>query len=166
MTRPGEHAGVEADAAVTAVRSAPVAVTTADCVPVVLVGDGAVGVIHAGWRGLLAGVVSSAAEAMAALGHPAHRAVVGPHICGRCYEFGPAELDRVAARWGDRVRVTTALGTPGLDMLAGVRAALTEVGVDRVDGEGGCTACDPDHYWSHRARTEAGRVATVAWLEP
>jgi YfiH family protein len=165
VTRPGEHAGAEADAAVTAVPEAAVAVHTADCVPVVLLADGAVGVAHAGWRGLLAGVVGRTAEAMGALGHPPTRAVIGPCIRATSYEFGEHDLALVAARWGDAVRATTAAGTPALDVPAGVRAALAEVGVHDVVDDGLDTATDPVRFWSHRARAETGRMATVAWLE-
>lgn len=166
VTRPGEHAGTAADGAVTAVPGAVVAVHTADCVPVVLLADGAVGVAHAGWRGLVAGVVGRTAEAMAALGHPPTRAVVGPCIRPGSYEFGAADLDAVAARWGDDVRATTAAGTPALDVAAGVRRALAEVGVADVADDGLDTATDPERFWSYRARGEAGRMATVAWLAP
>ena len=165
VTEPGEHAGVAADAAVTAVPGAALAVTTADCVPVVLLADAAVGVAHAGWKGLLAGVVGATAEAMAALGHPPTRAVIGPCIRPERYEFGAADLDAVAARWGDDVRGTTATGTPALDVAAGVRRALAAAGVADVTDEGTCTALDADTYWSFRARGEGGRIATVAWLE-
>ncbi len=165
VTRPGEHAGVEADGAVTAVPGAVVAVHTADCVPVVLLADGAVGVAHAGWRGLYEGVVARAAEAMAALGHPPVRAVIGPCIRAASYEFGPDDLDRVAARWGDQVRASTASGAPALDVAAGVRRALAEVGVHDVTDGGLDTATDAGRFWSHRARRDVGRMATVAWLE-
>ncbi|QYG92804.1 polyphenol oxidase family protein [Iamia sp. SCSIO 61187] len=167
VTRPGQHAGAEADAAVTAVPGAALAVTTADCVPVVLLGaEGrAVGVAHAGWRGLLGGVVGAAAEAMAALGAPPVEAVLGPSICARHYEFGAADLDRVAARWGDEVRATTTDGRPALDVAAGVRRALAEAGVETVTAAPSCTAEAPGDYWSFRARGDAGRIATVAWLE-
>jgi YfiH family protein len=165
VTRPGEHAGVPADAAVTAVPGAALAVTTADCVPVVLVADGAVGVAHAGWKGLLGGVVGNTAAALAALGHPPTRAVIGPCIRPERYEFGAADLDAIAARWGDDVRATTAAGTPALDVAAGVRRALAEVGITDVIDDGTCTAAAADTYWSYRARQEPGRIATVAWLE-
>ncbi|WCO65216.1 laccase domain-containing protein [Iamia majanohamensis] len=165
VTRPGEHAGATADAAVTAVPGAALAVGTADCVPVVLVADGAVGVAHAGWRGLVAGVVGATAGALDALGHPARRAVIGPCIRPADYEFGADDLDRVAARWGDGVRATTRAGRPALDVVAGVRAALAEVGVTDVADDGLCTAADPGRWFSHRARADPGRMATVAWLE-
>lgn len=168
VTEPGEHAGARADAAVTAVPGAAIAVTTADCVPVVLIGadERAVGVAHAGWRGLLAGVVGATAAAMEALGHPPVHAALGPSICATHYEFGSDDLDRMAARWGDGVRATTAEGRPALDVAAGVRRALAEIGVhDVVAPAGHCTAERADLYWSFRARGEAGRIATVAWLE-
>jgi len=131
-------------------------VRTADCVPIVLVGDGAVAVVHAGWRGLAEGVVEAAVAAMGGV-HAAH---VGPHIRAGCYEFGERDLDEVAARLGDHVRGTTTWGTPALDLTAGVRAVLGEV---PVEDAGACTACT-DLYFSWRARREAARFATIAWM--
>lgn len=166
VTRPGEHAGARVDAAVTAHPGAAVAVTTADCAPVVLIAPGAVGVAHAGWRGLVAGVVGATAAAMTDLGHPPARAVIGPCIRPDSYEFGADDLDRVAARWGDGVRTVTADGRPALDLPAGVRLALAEAGIDDIDDAGECTATGDERWWSHRARADRGRMATVAWLEP
>jgi len=162
VTRPGEHAGAAADAAVTTTAGAPIAVHTADCAPVLLVGDGAVGVAHAGWRGLVAGVVEATAATMADLGHPPRAATLGGCIRARCYEFGEADLARVAARYGPGVAATTAWGTPALDVAAAVRAACDRLGVP-LDDLGICTACSGDHH-SHRARADRGRQALVAWL--
>jgi YfiH family protein len=165
VAAPGEHAGVEADAAVTSVPGAAIAVQTADCVPIALVADGAVGVVHAGWRGLAAGVVEAAVQALADAGGGPARAQIGPCIRARCYEFGPTDLDRVAERLGDGVRATTAWGTPALDVVRAATAALRRAGVTEVADSGVCTACSPAHY-SHRARGETGRQALVAWLAP
>jgi YfiH family protein len=166
VTEPGEWAGAEADAAVTTTPRAALAVHTADCVPLVLLGDGAVGVAHAGWRGLLAGVVESTVAAMADLGCGAEslRAVIGPCIRAECYEFGVADLDRVAGAYGDGVRGRTSWGTPALDVPAGVRIALDRSGVPTVEDDGTCTGCDP-RWFSHRARGDRGRQAGLAWLE-
>jgi YfiH family protein len=164
VTSPGEHAGTEADAAVTAVPGTVLAVQTADCAPVLLTGAGTLGVAHAGWRGLEAGVLEATAAAMAALGGAPERAVLGPCIRARCYEFGGPDLDRVAARYGPGVRATTAWGTPALDVAAGIAEACRRLGIDLED-LGSCTACSPNH-WSHRARAEPGRQALVAWIEP
>ncbi len=164
VAEPGQHAGEEADAAVTAVPGAVLAVQTADCAPVLFEGDGVVGVAHAGWRGLEAGVLEATVAAMADLGSPPLQATLGPCIRARCYEFGDGELDLVAGRYGDAVRGTTAWGTPALDVAAGIAEACRRLGVPLVD-QGLCTACSPNH-WSHRARAEPQRQALVAWIEP
>ena len=162
VTEPGEHAGEEADAAVTAVPGAVLAVQTADCAPVLLTGPGVIGVAHAGWRGLEAGVIEATAAAMADLGGAPDHATLGPCIRARCYEFGGAELDLVAAR--DGVRGTTGWGTPALDVAAGIAEACRRLHIELHD-VGTCTACSPIH-WSHRARAEPERQALVAWIEP
>lgn len=162
---PGDHAGTEADGAVTASADAVLAVHTADCAAVLLSSrpSGVIGAAHVGWRGLVGGVIERTVEAMAALGAERVTAVVGPHIRARCYEFGPDDLDEVTARYGGGARATTAWGTPALDLLAGIDAALgvASLPVTRSD-HGGCTACEPDTYFSHRARGDRGRqVATI-----
>jgi len=164
VREPGEHAGADADAAVTATPGCYLAVRTADCAPVVLFGDGAVGLAHAGWRGLLAGVVERTIEAMRALGAAPTHAVIGPCIRPGCYEFDGPELQDLAARFGPEVRGTTTWGTPALDLPGAARAALGAAGVGAIADPSGCTACDL-RWYSHRARGEPERFATLAWLE-
>ena len=154
---PGDQTGVEADAAWTSVPGARLAVRTADCVPIVLEGDQRVGIVHAGWRGLAAGIVAATIDAMGG----ATRAVVGPHIRAGCYEFGADDLDEVVAALGPHARSTTTWGAPALDLTAGVRAAL---GDRTIIDDGACTACT-DIFFSWRARQEHARFATIAWLE-
>ena len=162
VRRPGEYAGAIADAAVTATPGCPVSVTTADCAPVLFEAPGAVGVAHAGWRGLLAGVVEATVDALEALGHPPRSAVLGPCIGAHHYEFGREDLDQLAKRYGPAVRAITTDGQPALDLTAGVAAACASRGVAlRVDGR--CTACSPTH-WSYRARGDRARQALVAWV--
>ncbi|MBX3313620.1 MAG: polyphenol oxidase family protein [Actinobacteria bacterium] len=162
VTRPGEHAGAAADAAVTTVADAPLAVVTADCAPVLLEGEGIVAVVHAGWKGLVAGVVEATVQTMVDLGRPPTSARLGPCIRARCYEFGGSDLAEVASRYGPSVVATTAWGTPALDVAAAVRAACSWSDLPLADA-GTCTACSPVH-WSYRARAEDGRQALVAWL--
>lgn len=162
---PGAHAGTEADAAVTAVPGAVVSVQTADCAPIALIGEGAVAAVHAGWRGLAAGIVASSVEAVRDLAPGPVRAVVGPCIHPSCYEFGDADLDEVASALGDHVRSTTAAGRPALDLPAGVHAALAAAGVTEVDDRGTCTACS-DAHWSHRAGGDPERQALAVWIAP
>ena len=154
--RPGHHG--DADAIVTTVPGLRIAVRVADCAPIALLADGVVGVVHAGWRGIAAGVIPAALDAMRALGAADIRAVLGPCIHAECYEFGAEDLDAIAATLGEQVRGTTSWGTPALDVVAAVRASLPGV----VD-ESVCTACSPAH-WSHRARGDVERQAVVAWL--
>jgi purine-nucleoside/S-methyl-5'-thioadenosine phosphorylase / adenosine deaminase len=157
VDEPGARAGSDADAAFTGRRGCTLAVRTADCVPVVLVNEAAIGVVHAGWRGLADGVIEAAVDAM---GAPVE-AHIGPHIRRGCYEFGAADLDAVASALGAHVRATTSWGTPALDLTAGVRGALRGV---RLHDSGACTAC-ADVFFSWRARGERERFATLAWLE-
>lgn len=162
---PGPAPGVEADAVVTRTDRWALAVHTADCAPVALVGEGGVlGVAHAGWQGLRAGVLERTVERMRALGAGAIAAFLGPCIHAECYEFGAADLDALRDRYGDAVAGTTRQGTPALDIPATVRAALASAGVHDLIVEPTCTACDPSCY-SHRARRDRGRQALVAWLD-
>ena len=156
VTEPGEHRGVEADAAITRVPLAKLAVRTADCIPLVLEGEDAIGVVHAGWRGLAAGIVQNTIELLGAV----RRVHVGPHIRVGCYEFGEDDLDEVAASLGDLVRGVTTWGRPALDLTAGVRSVLGDL---RVGDAGACTACG-DLYYSWRARKDTARFATIAWM--
>lgn len=164
---PGAHAGERADAAVTNVDDAPLVVMTADCAPVALVADGGavVGVAHAGWRGLVAGVLPRTVDAMrdvlGATGRIA--AVLGPCIHVECYEFGDGDLDAVARELGDTVRGETREGRPALDVPASVAASLRLAGVDELDVIDVCTSCAATTHWSHRARGDTGRQGVVAW---
>ena len=164
VARPGDHAGAEADAAVTDVPGAVLAVQAADCAPVVLLADGAVGVAHAGWRGLVRGVLPAAVEAVRALGASEVRARLGPCIHPGCYEFGADALAEVESAVGRPVGGRTATGALALDLPAAVAASLATVGVTLDVTQSRCTACTASRHWSHRARAEPGRQAAVAWL--
>jgi YfiH family protein len=165
VAAPGDNAGAQADAAVTAEAGCALAVLTADCAPVALASpEGVIGVAHAGWRGLVAGVLEATVAEMRALGATHIEAVLGPCIHAGCYEFGAGDLDAVAARFGDTVRATTDAGTPALDVPAAVRAALAGVGIAPagITDVDVCTACSAEHF-SWRARREQQRQAVVVW---
>ena len=154
----------EADGLVTASPGLALAVFTADCAPLAMTStEGVIGIAHAGWRGLVAGVVASTAQAMRGLGAGPITAILGPCIRAGCYEFGAAELDGVAAVLGEGVRSKTTWGTPALDLAAAVRSAAAFADVDIVGDLGACTACS-DAWFSHRARGEPARQATVIWM--
>jgi hypothetical protein len=150
-----------ADAAVTAAVGVALVVLTADCAPVALADDHAVGVVHVGWRGLLAGVVPAAVAALRAVGSGPVRALIGPCIRPGRYEFGREDLDLLVARFGATVEARTDTGRPALDVAAGVRIALAEVGVTDVDDLGWCTAGDPVRWFSHRRDGTTGRQGLV-----
>ena len=153
----------DADASVTARRGLPLAILTADCAPIVLASDDAVGAIHAGHRGLAGGVVERAVAALAAIGHGRIRAFLGPCIRPARYEFGSADLDRVVSALGPEVASVTAAGRPALDIPTGVRIALARAGVDEVDDCGVCTSASLGHF-SHRRDGITGRQVTIAVL--
>jgi copper oxidase (laccase) domain-containing protein len=161
-----EQAGESGDALVASPAHRP-AMFAADCALIGLLSrEGIAAAVHAGWRGLLAGVVEATAEKMRAAGAGDLFAVRGPCIGPECYEFGSEDLDRVAGRYGPAVRSETSTGRPALDLAAGIRLACERAGVDVAHEVRSCTACatasDGSYLWfSHRARKEAGRHALV-----
>lgn len=149
--RPGDVG--DADAIVTAVEGLPLVVATADCVPVVLEGDGGIAVAHAGWRGVAAGIVPAVIAAMVESGDPPLRAVVGPHIGPCCYEVGP----EVVAAVGHEA--TTTWGTVSVDLRAAVVDQLEGIAVEHISA---CTHHD-DRFESYRRDGTRARQVTVAW---
>jgi YfiH family protein len=160
----------EADAVVATTPGVAVGVLTADCVPVLLAsGAGnAVAAIHAGWRGLAAGVVAAGVEALvSAAGVEAQRlvAAIGPHIGPCCYEVDEVVLDALAGRHAQAVERAVRPARPGHAMLdlgalvgaALVRAGLPETALGRTAAA--CTCCDPRRFHSYRRDgASAGRL--------
>lgn len=161
--------GREGDALVTSEPAVVLAVQTADCVPVTFSSpEGIIGVAHAGWRGIEAGVLQATVAALRDEGASQIHADLGPCIHASCYEFGDTDLDRLVATLGPHVEARTSVGSRALDTVAAATTILRslEVGVDADRAAAGpCTACDPDAWYSHRARADAGRLATVIWRE-
>jgi YfiH family protein len=158
--------GVEGtDALVSAVPGVGLVVMGADCLPVLLAAPGArvVGAAHVGRGGLVGGVLGEAVAAMRAMGAEDVVAVVGPGICGRCYEVPAALADDVEAA-APGTRCTTRVGTAGVDLLAGARGQLERLGVP-VTSVGGCTLEQPERFYSYRRDGVTGRHAGVVWLE-
>ncbi len=161
----------EADALVTAEAGLVLVVLTADCVPVLLVDPAGrvTAAVHAGWRGLAAGVVEAAAAGFAgAGGDPAGAcavALIGPAIGPCCYEVGPEVRDAVAARY-PVAAATTRAGRPSLDLAAAVAEALRRSGFERVQTAGECTLDHPDRFFSYRREGTTGRQAGLVALTP
>lgn len=151
--RPG-HLG-DGDAIYTDRPGLAITVATADCVPLVLQGEGFVAIVHAGWRGLVAGVVPATLATLARRGHVPQRAAVGPAIGSCCYEVGDDVLSHL-----DGHRGTTRWGTPSVDLVEAVVAPLGDLPT-WVSGR--CTMTDPELHSYRRDRTKLRQVA-VAWL--
>lgn len=157
----------EADAAVARCTDRVLAVLTADCLPVLFcVDDGsAIGVAHAGWRGLAGGVLEST---IARLGVPGSRllAWLGPAIGAASYEVG-SEV-RAAFVEADPLSESAFVPTrPGhwlCDLYALARRRLAAAGVTRIHGGGFDTFTDP-RFYSYRRERETGRFASVVWLD-
>jgi YfiH family protein len=149
----------EEDGQATALDDAVALVFTADCLPVMLVADGAVAALHAGWRGLAAGIVAEGVAALRELGALGPvTAALGPAARGCCYEVGEevhAHFEGYDARVGER----------NLDLAAVARAQLAAAGVGEVHDVGLCTMCaDPELFFSHRRdKGVTGRQAGVVW---
>jgi YfiH family protein len=161
-----------ADAAVTRERGVVCAILTADCLPVLFADHAgtAVGIAHAGWRGLAAGVLEATIRALRDLGvQPGHlMAWLGPAI-------GPASFEV-----GDDVRdafCTADLGAatcfmphrPGkwyADLYCLARQRLAHDGVTQISGGGFCTFTERARFFSYRRERESGRMAAAVWLAP
>lgn len=152
-----------ADALVAVDPGVALCVLTADCGSIALASpEGVFAAVHAGWRGLVGGVIERTVERMRERGATHVVGALGPCIRSGCYEFSGPDLDAAAAACGDVVRATTTDGRPALDLAAGITAALDRAGASQVPGVDVCTACGVG-YFSHRARRDVGRQALVVW---
>lgn len=155
------------DALVTAEPGLALVALVADCVPVLL-GDpeaGVVAAVHAGRVGARVGVVPAALAAMVSLGADVQRVEVllGPSVCGECYEVPAAMSADLEARLpGSGCR--TRSGTPGVDLRAGLWRQLADAGVSRIGVDPRCTVEDPTLF-SHRREGTTGRLAGLIWVE-
>ncbi|MFN2323083.1 MAG: peptidoglycan editing factor PgeF [Trueperaceae bacterium] len=161
-----DPAGAEGDALVADDPAWALAISAADCLPVLLLDarTGAVGAAHAGWRGAVAGVVGATLEVMATrFGTAASdvRAWLGPAIQGACYQVGPEVVDAAIAAGAPEDAVHPDPGVAGrwrFDVPALVRAQLIAAGVPAgaVAVSATCTHCAADRCFSHRR--DAGRT--------
>lgn len=157
--------GAPADSSVTRRTDLALSIQTADCIPIVLWSlDGVIAAVHAGWRGLEAGVIETATRSMRTQSSAPLHAYVGPSIGPECYEFGAEDLDRLEARFGSGVRAKTNDGQPALDVRAGVISELLRNDVVIEVNDDVCTAC-AGGFFSYRARADTARHATVIWIE-
>lgn len=152
----------DTDGLVTTVPGVALVMMGADCLPVLLAGDGVVGAAHVGRGGLQLGVLAEVVRVMRAEGATGVTAVVGPGICGGCYEV-PASLAGEVEKAAPGSRCTTRQGTVGVDLTAGATAQLSALDVPVV-AVGGCTFEQPERFYSYRRDGVTGRHGGVVWL--
>ncbi len=147
---------IDADGHATALAAVGTMVLAADCLPVVLGCHGAVASVHAGWRGLAAGVLEQGVKAVRALDRQDEIvAIIGPGAGPCCYDVGP-EVHRALGIERD---------SPGpIDLRAIARERLFGAGVTHVRDLDACTICDGRFFSYRREGERAGRQAGVAWL--
>ncbi|MCB1053971.1 MAG: peptidoglycan editing factor PgeF [Acidobacteria bacterium] len=137
-------------------------VVTADCVPVILAGDGCIAAVHAGWRGLVAGVIPAALDRLGPVQDL--EAWIGPAIGPCCYEVSDDVADQVVAASDPGVRSQGPAGRPHLDLQAAAHHQLTAGGVGEIHVLERCTRCHPEDLWSYRREGPgAGRNLAFVW---
>jgi YfiH family protein len=147
---------IQADGHATRLAGVGVMALAADCLPVALGGEGAVAIVHAGWRGLAAGVLEQGVLALRELGLAGEiSAIIGPGAGACCYEVG----DDVHTAFGGTRR-----NGRHIDLKALARDRLRTAGVSDVQDVGICTICDERFFSYRREQVLAGRQVGVAWL--
>ena len=155
----------EGDALITDRPGIAISVATADCVPVVVGAGGLVAVIHAGWRGIVAGVVPKTVNA---LPRAPRTAWLGPAIGPCCYEVDEEVAGAVVAASAPEARVSPSRAKPHLHLQRAVAAQLRAAGVDTISRVlNACTRCHTQGLWSYRRQGKnAGRNLAFAWISP
>ena len=149
------------DGLITTTPNLALAVMVADCIPLLLISKEAVGAIHVGRAGLINRIAVKAVQQMRSLGAIELHAVLGPSICGSCYEV-PFQMQQDVIAEHPRALATTRKGTPGLDLAKALIADLVSVGVSYEAS----TICnfEDELYFSHRRQNPTGRFAGVVSL--
>jgi YfiH family protein len=155
--RPGEEPFPKSDGLVTSVPGRAMTLLTADCLPIAIARQdgGRLALLHAGWRGLEAGIAEAG---VAAVGGTA-AAAVGPGAGPCCYEVGDDVAERLRSRFGDDV-----VRDGRADLWLCAQRALERSGVASVAVAGECTICTPERYFSHRRdKGVTGRQGVVGF---
>ena len=149
------------DGLITTTPNLSLAVMVADCIPLLLISKEVVGAIHVGRAGLVNRIALTAVQKMRSLGAIEIHAVLGPSICGGCYEV-PFQMQQDVIAEHPRAFATTRKGTPGLDLSKALIADLVSAGVS-YEASTICTLED-ELYFSHRRQNPTGRFAGVVSL--
>lgn len=150
-----------ADALVTSNPQIALAVMVADCIPLLLANQGSIAAVHVGRKGLLNGVWHRAIVKMRELDSSPISAVIGPSICGRCYEVSP-EIFAEVTQLFPRAAAETIQGTPSLDLASALTCELEKIEID-VLTIARCTV-EGSSLYSYRRDGVTGRQAGVIWI--
>ena len=165
----GDSVVATADAAVASQPGKVAVVLTADCMPLFFTDDAGtrVGVAHAGWRGMAAGVIENTVEAMG-IAPERLMAWMGPAIGPRAFEVGPEVREAFvnADPDADRAFRSHKPGKHMADLYTLARQRLARAGVSRVSGGGYCTHTDSARFFSYRRAKTTGHMGSFIWIEP
>jgi len=150
-----------ADALVTGIAGITLAVMVADCIPLLLTSAEVVAAVHVGRRGLLNGVAVKTVELMREMGARKISAVLGPAICGRCYEVSQEVHDEVVALY-PLASARTVTGTPALDLPKALKDSLAADGISDISDLQICTVESVDHYSYRRDGLTGRQVGLVS----
>ena len=169
-----QHAGAalrDTDALVTATPGVALSMRFADCVPVIFhdAARGVIAIAHAGWPGVVAGILGATVRAMRdefGCQPSAIWAGIGPAIRVECYQFGADLAQRVVAACpvGANILSHQPDGALHLDLIAAVKLQLGAADVLGIEDSGICTACHTDEWFSHRKEKKTGRFGVVVGL--
>ena len=150
-----------ADALITGIAGVTLAVMVADCIPLILTSAEAVAAVHVGRRGLTNGVAIKTVGVMREMGAKKIRAVLGPAICGHCYEVSQEVHDEVVALH-PLATAQTASGTPALDLPKALKACLAAEGISEISDLQICTVESADHFSYRRDGLTGRQVGLVS----
>ena len=151
-----------ADALVTGIPGITLAVMVADCIPLLLQSSYAVAAVHVGRKGLLNRVAEKAIDVMREISDSGISAIIGPAICGKCYEVSDEIFSEVTEGHPDSASRTVS-GTPALDLVAALISDLQKLGITDIDNQSRCTI-EHDDLYSYRRDGATGRQVGLVWL--
>jgi YfiH family protein len=134
----------------------------ADCIPLLLQSSYAVAAVHVGRKGLLNRVAEKAIDVMREISDAQISAVIGPAICGKCYEVSGEIFSEVTKGHSDSASRTVS-GTPALDLVAALISDLQKLGITEIDNQSRCTL-EHDDLYSYRRDGATGRQVGLVWL--
>ena len=137
------------------------AVMVADCIPLLLISKTAVAAVHVGRAGLVNQIAIKTVRAMQAMGVADIHAVLGPSICGNCYEV-PIQMQRAVVELHPLAQSQSFKNTPALDLAKALRADLAAIGIS-YESSSICTL-ESEEYFSYRRDNPTGRFAGVVSL--